>query len=111
MEGIATTMFKKAKGGSSFKSGGLSSDAAGKKEVLEGLGYVFDSASKKSGWTWTTSLTRSDQNHSTEGDAVADAWRDAGERTREAMNIPADTWNRMGVREQGELLGEALPGN
>lgn len=104
-------MFKKAKSGSSFKSGGISSDAAGKKEILEGLGYVFDSVSKKSGWSWSTSSTRSDQNQPTEGDAVADAWRDAGERTREAMNIPAGTWERMGVKEQGELLGEALAGN
>ena len=111
MEGIAITMFKKAKSGSSFKSGGISSDAAAKKEILEGLGYAFDSASKKSGWTWATSLTRSDQNQPTEGDAVADAWRDAGERTREAMNIPAETWECMGVREQGELLAEALPGS
>jgi len=104
-------MFKKAKGGSSFKSGSLSSDAAGKKEVLEELGYAFDSASKKSGWTWATASAQSDQNQPTEGDAVADAWRDAGERTRQAMNIPASTWDRMGVKEQGELLREALPGD
>ena len=110
MKGIATTMFKKAKSGSSFKSGSLSSDAAAKKEILEGLGYAFDSASKKSGWSWSTPSTRSDQNQPTEGDAVADAWRDAGERTCAAMKIPDETWERMGAREQGELLEEALAG-
>jgi hypothetical protein len=110
-KGIVPTMFKKAKGGSSFKSGSLSSDAAGKKEILEELGYAFDSASKKSGWTWATASAQSDQNQPTEGDAVADAWRDAGERTQQAMNIPASTWDRMGVKEQGELLREALPGD
>ena len=104
-------MFKKTKSGSGFKSGSLSSDAAARKEILEGLGYAFDSASKKSGWSWSTPSTRSDQNQPGESEAVADAWRDAGERTRETMNIPAETWDRMGVREQGELLGEALSGS
>lgn len=103
-------MFKKAKSGSSFKGGGISSEAAGKKEILEELGYTFDSISKKSGWSWSTQATGSDENQPTEGEAVADAWRDAGERTCAAMNIPADTWDRMGVREQGDLLREALPG-
>lgn len=104
-------MFKKAKGGSSFKSGSISSDAAGKKDLLESLGYAFDSASKKSGWTWATAAAQSDQNQPTEADAIADAWRDAGERTRQAMNIPAGTWDRMDAREQGELIGEALSGD
>lgn len=103
-------MFKKSKAGSSFKTGSVSSGAAGKKDILEGLGYAFDSVSKKSGWSWSTSAARSDQNQPTESEAIEDAWRDAGERTREAMNIPADTWERMGVKEQGELLQEALPG-
>ena len=103
-------MFKKTKGGSSFKSGGVSSGAAGKKEILEELGYAFDSITKKSGWSWSTAATSSDQNQPTESDAIEDAWRDAGERTREAMNIPAETWERMGVKEQGELLQEALSG-
>jgi hypothetical protein len=109
-KGICTTMFKKTKGGSSFKSSGVSSGAAGKKEILEEMGYTFDSITKKSGWLWSTAAARSDQNQPTEGDAIEDAWRDAGERTCEAMNIPADTWERMGVKEQGELLQEALPG-
>lgn len=103
-------MFKKSKAGSSFKSGSVSSAAAGKKEMLEELGYTFDSASKKSGWSWSTPQAESDGNQPTETDAIEDAWRDAGERTREAMQIPADTWERMGVKEQGELLQEALSG-
>lgn len=103
-------MFKKSKAGSSFKSGSVSSGAAGKKEILEELGYAFDSASKKSGWSWTTPADRSDGNQPTETDAIEDAWRDAGERTRDALNIPAETWERMGVKEQGELIQEALSG-
>ncbi|WP_151633192.1 hypothetical protein [Noviherbaspirillum aerium] len=101
-------MFKKGKGGSSFKSGKVSSGDAEKKELLEGLGYTFDSVTKKSGWSWSTSAATSDGNQPTEGDAIGDAWRDAGERTQAALNIPADTWERMSVREQTELIQEAL---
>jgi hypothetical protein len=104
-------MFKKSKAGSSFKTGNVSSAAAGKKEILEELGYAFDSVSKKSGWSWSTQAARSDGNQPGEADAIEDAWRDAGERTREAMAIPADTWERMAPKEQGELLREALSGS
>jgi hypothetical protein len=103
-------MFKKTKGGSSFKSGKVSSGAAEKKDILEELGYAFDSVTKKSGWSWSTSTTSSEHNQPTEGDAIADAWRDAGERTQAAMNIPANTWERMSVKEQAELIQEALAG-
>jgi hypothetical protein len=103
-------MFKKSKGGSSFKSAKVSSDASEKKDLLEELGYAFDSASKKSGWNWSTPNASSADNQPTEGEAIADAWRDAGERTQLLMDIPADTWERMGVKEQAELLREALSG-
>jgi hypothetical protein len=103
-------MFKKSKGGSSFKSGKVASGDAGKKEILEELGYAFDSVSKKSGWSWNTASVRSEHNQPTEGDAIADAWRDASERTRMTMDIPADTWDRMSVKEQAELIREALTG-
>lgn len=103
-------MFKKTKSGSSFKSGGVSSGAAGKKEILEEMGYAFDSVTRKSGWRWSTSATRSGDNQPTENDAIADAWRDAGERAQQAMNIPAETWARMDMKEQAELIREALPG-
>lgn len=101
-------MFKKSKGSSSFKSGKVSAGDAEKKEVLEQLGYVFDSVTKKSGWNWSTSAASSDRNQPTEGDAIADAWRDAGERTQAAMKIPIETWDRMTVKEQAELILEAL---
>lgn len=101
-------MFKKTKGGSSFKSGKVSSGANEKKEILEALGYTFDSVTKKSGWSWSTSNASSLDNQPTEADVIADAWRDAGERTQLAMDIPADTWDRMSVKEQGQLLREAL---
>ena len=55
-------------------------------------------------------LNLNDANQPTETDAIEDAWRDAGERTQELMGIPADTWERMGAKEQGELLREALSG-
>nr|WP_314626687.1 hypothetical protein [uncultured Noviherbaspirillum sp.] len=103
-------MFKKSGAGSSFKTGSVSSAAAGKKEVLEELGYAFDSVTKKSGWSWSTPAARSDANQPSETDAIEDAWRDAGERTQETMGIPADTWERMGAKEQAELLREALSG-
>jgi hypothetical protein len=103
-------MFKKSKGGSSFKSGKVSSGAAERKELLQEMGYTFDSVTKKSGWSWSTSTAGSERNQPTEGDAIADAWRDAGERTQAAMNIPADTWERMSDREQSELMQEALSG-
>ena len=101
-------MFKKSKGGSSFKSGKVSSGSAEKKEILEQLGYVFDRVTNKSGGSWSTSTSTSNHNQSTEHDAIADAWRDAGERTQATMNIPVDTWDRMTVKEQAELIQEAL---
>jgi hypothetical protein len=101
-------MFKKSKGGSSFKSGKVSSGDAAKKEILEELGYAFYSVTKKSGWSWSTSAGSSDHNQPTEGEAIEDAWRDAGERTQAAMNVPVDTWQRMSVKEQAELIQEAL---
>jgi len=101
-------MFKKIKGGSGFKSSKVSSGATEKKDILEALGYTFDSVTKRSGWSWSTSNARSLDNQPTEGDVISDAWRDAGERTQLAMDIPADTWERMSVKEQGELLREAL---
>lgn len=103
-------MFKKSKGGSSFKSGKVSSGDAERKDLLEELGYTFDSITRKSGWSWSTADAASGHNQPTEGDAIADAWRDAGERTQAAMNIPADTWERMSVKEQSELIQEALSG-
>jgi hypothetical protein len=104
-------MFKNAKGGSTFKSGKVSSGASEKKEVLEELGYAFDSVTRKSGWTWSSPDASSVDNQATEADAISDAWRDAGERTQSVMDIPADTWERMSVKEQAELLREALSGH
>src|SRR5438105_2693049 len=72
-KGTHSDMFKKTKGGSSFKSGKVSSGAAEKKEILEELGYAFDSVTKKSGWSWSMSAASSEHNQSTEGDAIADA--------------------------------------
>lgn len=103
-------MFKKTKGGSSFKNARVSSGDAEKKQLLEELGYTFDSVTKKSGWSWNTSTGGSGQNQPTEADAIADAWLDAGERTQAAMNIPAATWERMSSKEQAELVSEALSG-
>lgn len=103
-------MFKKTKGGSSFKNARLSSGDSEKRQLLEDLGYTFDSVTKKSGWSWSTSTGSSGQNQPTEADAVADAWHDAGERTQAAMNIPAATWERMSSKEQAELVSEALGG-
>ncbi|MBK4736719.1 hypothetical protein [Noviherbaspirillum pedocola] len=101
-------MFKKSKGGSSFKSGKVSSGAGGKKELLEEVGYVFDSITKKSGWSWSTDDASSTENQPTEQEAIADAWRDAGQRAQALMDIPADTWEAMSDREQSELLRDAL---
>ena len=103
-------MFKNSKGGSTFKSGKVSSGAGEKKEVLESLGYAFDSVTRKSGWKWVAPHAGSMDNQPTEAEAIADAWRDAGERTCSAMDIPGDTWERMSAREQAELLREALSG-
>lgn len=103
-------MFKNAKGGSSFKSGKVSSGASGKKDVLAELGYAFDSVTRKSGWSWSSPDAGSVGNQPSEADAIADAWRDAGERTQLVMDIPASTWERMSVKEQAELLREAFSG-
>jgi len=103
-------MFNKSKSGGGFKGSKLSSGVAGKKEILEGLGYAFDCVTKKSGWSWNTSLAHSDVNLPTEADVIDDAWGDAGERTQAVMTIPADTWKRMNIKEQAELIQEALSG-
>ena len=101
-------MLKKGKAGSGFKSGAVSSADAERKELLEQLGYAFDCITKKSGWFWTSPAGRGESNQPTEADAIADAWRDAGECTCAEMKIAADTWERMGIKEQGELIAEAL---
>lgn len=88
----------------------MSAGAAEKKIVLERLGYSCDGVTKKSGWSWDTSTARSDGNQPTESDAIDDVWRDAGERTQGAMDIPAATWERMSIKEQAELIQEGLPG-
>lgn len=79
-----------------------------KKETLEGLGYAFTSASKKSGWIWSMQHDHSDKNACTEAEAIQDAWRDAGEKAQALLNIPAETWGRMGVKEQTEIINDAL---
>ena len=81
-------MFKKAKGGSTFKSGSLSAGTSEKKSILEELGYVFDSVIKKSGWHWSSSRAQSQQNQPSESKAIEDAGCDAGQHTQEAMNTP-----------------------
>jgi hypothetical protein len=103
-------MFKKTKAGSSFKSGKVTSGVAEQKAILEELGYTFDSVTKKSGWKWSTSAASSEHNYPTEGDVIEDAWRDAGERTQAAMTIPAETWERMSIKEQAQLITEAMSG-
>src|SRR6476620_819174 len=103
-------MFKNSKSGSTFKSGKVSSGASEKKEVLEALGYAFDSITRKSGWNWVSPHASSVENQPMEAAAIADAWRDAGERTCLLMDIPDNTWERMSVKEQAELLQEALSG-
>lgn len=103
-------MFKNSKSSSTFKSGKVSTGASEKKEVLEALGYAFDSITKKSGWTWVSLHASSVDNQPTESEAIADAWRDASERTCQAMDIPDKTWERMSGKEQAELLQEALSG-
>lgn len=91
-----------------FKNSKMSSDQQLKKETLEGLGYSFDSASKKSGWNWSAPKDSSDGKFPTEGDAVQDAWRDAGDKTKRILNIPSETWDRMAAKEQKEMIEDAL---
>lgn len=93
-----------------FKNSALSSDLQSRKETLEAVGYAFESVSKKSGWSWSHSSDSSDGNIPTEGGAIQDAWRDAGERTQDILNIPSETWSRMGTREQKEMIEEAMAG-
>lgn len=91
-----------------FKSGKISSAAQEKRDTLSGIGYAFDSASRKSGWRWSTDSGGSDGNLPDEAAAIEDAWRDAGERTRTKLSIPEDTWSRMGIKEQTEMILDAL---
>lgn len=104
-------MFKKNKSASSFKATRISSDDIEKKVTLESLGYAFTSASKKSGWKWSTQDDQSDENAATEAQVILDAWHHAGERTQERLSIPADTWSHMGLKEQVDMINEALKGN
>ena len=103
-------MFKKGKAGSGFKAGAVNATDTERRELLSQLGYQFDSVTKKSGWFWTSPVGQCERNQSTEADVIADAWRDAGDRTCETMKIPSETWDRMGIKEQGELIEEALSG-
>ncbi|OGB20600.1 MAG: hypothetical protein A3I66_22795 [Burkholderiales bacterium RIFCSPLOWO2_02_FULL_57_36] len=93
-----------------FKNSALSSDLQSRKETLEAVGYSFESISKKSGWNWSHASDSSDGNVPTEGGVIQDAWRHAGERTQDILNIPPETWSRMGTREQKEMIEEAMAG-
>lgn len=90
-----------------FSKGKLSSAQQAKKETLEAVGYSFEKISK-AGWTWSTSSDQSDGKFAAESETVDDAWRDAGERTQRILSIPGETWSRMGVPEQQEMIAEAL---
>ncbi|MET0961933.1 MAG: hypothetical protein ABWY05_03825 [Noviherbaspirillum sp.] len=104
-------MFKNSKSTSSFKNSKLSTVDQERKETLESLEYAFASASKKSGWSWSTQDDQSDENQATEAEAIQHAWDNAGAKTREKLGIPAETWDRMGVKEQTEMINEALSGS
>ena len=91
-----------------FNKGNISADLQLKKETLEAIGYVFDSISKKSGWTWSAQLNESTEHFSSESEAVQDAWNNAGERTQSVLSLPDDTWGRMSSKEQKEMILEAL---
>lgn len=97
-----------------FKNSGISFDAQLKKETLEAIGFAFESVSKKSGWNWATSgsspAESSDGNLPTEAGAIQDAWRHAGEQTQSLLNIPSETWGRMGTKEQKEMIEDAMAG-
>ena len=94
-----------------FKNTKLSSELQLKKEALENAGYTFDSISKKSGWNWSAPSAASDGHYATQGDAIQDAWRHAGEQAQSILNIPAEIWERMATREQKEMIEDALPGH
>jgi hypothetical protein len=93
-----------------FKNSAISSDLQSRKEALEAVGYSFKSISKKSGWNWSIAADISDGNTPTESDVIQDAWRHAGERAQSILNIPSETWSRMGTKEQREMIDEALAG-
>lgn len=101
-------MLKTSKTSSGFKNSRLSSSGQVMKQTLESLGYSFDSASKKSGWAWSTQLEHSDGNRPTEAEAVEDAWLHAASMAQTELDIPADTWTRMGTSEQADMITEAL---
>lgn len=91
-----------------FKSGKISSAAQEKRETLTGIGYSFDSASRKSGWRWSTESDSSNGNLPDEAAVIEDAWRDAGSKTQQKLQIPDETWSRMGMKEQTEMILDAL---
>jgi hypothetical protein len=93
-----------------FKNSAISSDLQSRKEALEAVGYSFKSISKKSGWNWSITADSSDGNTPTESDVIQDAWRHAGERAQSILNIPSETWSRMGTKEQREMIDEAMAG-
>lgn len=90
-----------------FNKGKISSAQQAKKEALEEVGYVFEKVSK-SGWIWSTLTDQSDGKLATESEVVDDAWRDASEQAQRILSIPDETWNRMGVPEQREMIADAL---
>ena len=101
-------MFKNSKTSSGFKNSRLSSAEQIMKQTLESLGYSFDSASKKSGWAWSTQRDHSDGNKATEAEAVEDAWQHAAGKAQAGLDIPEETWARMGTGEQADMITEAL---
>lgn len=101
-------MLKNSKTTPGFKSSRLSSDAQARRQTLEALEYRFDSASRKSGWSWSCPTDQSDGNSPGEAEAVEDAWSHASGKARIALDIPAETWERMGTGEQADMITEAL---
>lgn len=91
-----------------LKNGKISTELQLKKESLQLLGYAFDSISKKSGWSWSSDSDASTSNSPSEGEVIQDAWRNAGEKAQSVLNIPSETWQRMAVKEQKEMIEEAF---
>ena len=104
-------MFNKTKSSSGFKNARIPAGDQEKKDTLESLGYAFSSASKKSGWKWSTQHDHADENAPTESEAIADAWRHAGRHAQERLQIPEETWSLMGVKEQTDMINEAFAGS
>jgi len=80
--------------------------------LLEELGYELSEDSARPGlWVWTAPTDACDSSYESRGAAVAGAWKDACEQTRNINSISDSAWQDLNIADQIEAVESALSAN